>query len=266
MPSPFPGMDPFLEHPWHWPDFHHRVILISSDMIVAQVRPKYFVRIEERVYSADDWHGSRSLIVPDLHLSPRPGREPQTLDPPARGGVDVAEPVVATTMVDDEVHEHRLEIIDVAERRVVTVVEVVSPSNKTSGSAGRSSFEKKRREVLRSPAHWVEIDLLRAGVGLTKRLPRWPCEYLVHVSPADERPNGLIWPIRLSQRLPVIPIPLLPADLDVPLDLQAVLTTVYDRAGYDVSIDYASDPAPPLPPEWAAWAVGLLKEKGLRTA
>ena len=93
-----------------------------------------------------------------------------------------------------------------------------------------------------------------------------PYEYLVHVSRVEQRPKGLLWPIRLSQRLPVIPIPLRPEDPDASLDLQAVITTAYDRAGYDLSVDYTRDPVPPLTGEWAAWADGLLKAKGLRTA
>lgn len=272
MPSPFPGMDPFLEHPAHWPDFHHRVISITSDMLAEQLRPKYYVRIEERVYIGDESDPARTLIVPDLHLSARPGWEAQRLDAPERGGllveveVEVAEPVVAITMIDEDVHEHRLEIIDVARRRVVTVIEVVSPSNKTPGSEGRASFEKKRREVLRSPSHWVEIDLLRGGRGITGRPRGRSCEYLVHVSHAEKRPRGLLWPIRLSQRLPVIPIPLLPDDPEAALDLEAVLTTAYDRAGYDLSVDYSGEPVPILPPEWLGWADGLLKKDALRPA
>jgi Protein of unknown function (DUF4058) len=264
MPSPFPGMDPFLEHPGHWPDFHHELISESRAALGSLLRPKYFVRVEERVYIAQEWDPARKLIVPDLHLTSRPGWKSQPNDEPQRGGVEVAEPVVATTMIDEEVHESYLEIVDVVERRVVTVIEILSPANKTMGSAGRTSLRTKRREILHSSGQWVEIDLLRGGEGLTERLPRRPCEYLAHVSRADKRPRGLLWPIRLSQRLPEIKIPLLPDDPDARLDLQAVLNTAYDRAGYDLSIDYASDPEPPLPPEWAGWADGLLIARGLR--
>ncbi len=265
MPSPFPGMDPFLEHPGHWPDLHAHFISIASEVLTSQLRPKYVARIEERVYIADEWNET-TLIVHDLHLSPREGREKQPLLLPAFVEAETAtvEPVMITTILDDDAHEHRLEIIDVAERRVVTVLEVLSPSNKVIGSEGRLSFEKKRREVMRSPAHWVEIDLLRTGKGFAHRPPRHPSEYLVHVSRAGRRPEGVFCPIRLSQRLPTIKIPLLSDDPDASLDLQAVLTTAYDRAGYDLSIDYTAPPVPPLPPEWDAWADALLKARGLR--
>ena len=110
----------------------------------------------------------------------------------------------------------------------------------------------------------MEIDLLRSGVGFR---PDWvdpSCAYFVHVSRVQRRPKGLVWPIRLSQRLPVIPIPLRPEDPDASLDLQAVIATAYDRAGYDLSVNYTRDPVPPLTGEWPGWADGLLKARGLR--
>ena len=108
---------------------------------------------------------------------------------------------------------------------------------------------------MRSPSHWVEIDLLRGGRGITGRPRGRSCEYLVHVSHAEKRPRGLLWPI-----------PLLPDDPEAALDLEAVLTTAYDRAGYDLSVDYSGEPVPILPPEWLGWADGLLKKDALRPA
>jgi hypothetical protein len=171
--------------------------------------------------------------------------------------------VLATTGFE-EVREAYLNVIDSAQRSVVAVIEVLSPSNKTPGSAGLESFEQKRREILSSSSHWIEIDLLREGRSLPARRRVAPCEYLVHVSKVGQRPSGLLWPIRLLQRLPVIPIPLRPDDPDAPLDLQAVLNTAYDRAGYDLEIDYRGEPVPPLAPELAEWSNRRLQEKGLR--
>lgn len=176
----------------------------------------------------------------------------------------MAEPVLATMGFDQEVREAYLNVIDSAQRSVVAVIEVLSPANKTLGSAGLESFERKRREIMRSSSHWIEIDLLRSGRSLSARRHIEPCEYLVHVSNAARRPRGMLWPIRLSQRLPVIPIPLRPDDPDAPLDLQSVLTIAYDRAGYDLEIDYRAEPVPPLTPEWAEWSRRRLQEKGLR--
>ena len=268
MPSPFPGMDPYLEDPGLWPDVHHEILSAARSFLTGLLRPKYLVRIEERVYITNEYDPGRVVMVPDIRIAARRGWEARSIDPREGEsvGVDVAEPVVADTMIADEIHEARIEIIDRDQRLVVTVIELLSPTNKVLGSRGQESFEQKRQEVLHSPSHWVEIDLLRAGAGITVASVSHPREYLVHVSRAGKRPKGTLWPIRLSQRLPVIPIPLRPEDPDSALDLQAVLTTAYDRAGYDLSVDYTRDPAPPLTEEWAGWSDRLLKSKGVRPA
>jgi hypothetical protein len=266
MPSPFPGMDPFLESPAVWPDFHARFINIASDLIAEQVGPKYFVRIEDRVYVSDERDPGRSAMIPDIRVVSRRGWENVLLGPQAETSVEVAEPIVVTTMFDEDVHEHALEIVDRERRVVVTIMELLSPSNKVRESHGRVSFERNRHEVMTSTSHWVEIDLLREGAVITSRELLPPSEYVVHISRVERRPRGQVWPIRLSQRLPVIPVPLTTGDPDARLDLQAVLTTAYDRAHYDYSINYTREPNPPLPPEWAAWSDRLLKEKGLRPA
>jgi hypothetical protein len=144
------------------------------------------------------------------------------------------------------------------------VIELISPTNKVPGSRGQTSYQQKRREVLSSPSHWVEIDLLRGGLSFVLREVLPPCEYTVHVSRVERRPKGKVWPIRLSQRLPLVPIPLRPTDPDAPLDLQQVLSTAYDRAAYELEINYRPDPVPPLAAAEAAWADELLRGKGLR--
>jgi hypothetical protein len=263
MSSPFPGMDPYLEDPGRWPDVHHRLITIASDALTERLRPKYYVRIEERVYISGEEDPGRTVIAPDIRIAARPGREghpPESAEP---AGVQVVEPVENVVLLDEEIHEAYLEIIDRDRRSVVAVIEVLSPANKVRGSEGLESFVRKRKEVMSSPSHWVAIDLLRAGVGVQTLRPLPPYEYLVHVSRAGRHPRGRFWPIRLPQPLPSIPIPLKPEDPDVPLDLQAVLDTAYDRAGYDLSVDYTRDPVPPLTGEWAEWAGRLLRDKGL---
>ncbi|MEO6811123.1 MAG: DUF4058 family protein [Isosphaeraceae bacterium] len=270
MPSPFPGMDPYLEDPRHWSNVHHGLISEIQAQLTARLRPNYYVRVEERVYISDELESDLIVRVPDLQVAPRPGKSKgkgagtAVLDPTEAALVNVAEPVLATTGLDEEVRQAYLNVIDSAQRSVVAVIEVLSPSNKAPGSAGLESFEQKRREIMGSSSHWIEIDLLREGRSLSARRRVAPCEYLVHVSKATQRPSGLLWPIRLFQRLPVVPIPLRPDDPDAPLDLQAVLTTAYDRAGYDLEIDYRADPVPPLSPELAEWSNRWLQEKGLR--
>ena len=263
MPSPFPGMDPYLEAPGLWPDVHHELLSVARELLNRGLRPKYHVRVEERVYISDENDPGRKVIVPDLRVVET--REPRDSYDIYRGGqAAVAEPVVLTTLIEDEIHEARLEVIDTSQHLVITVVEVLSPTNKVAGSRGRASYEQKRREVMTSPTHFVEIDLLRDGdpIHVRELLPRG--DYFVHVSRKDARPKGYVWPILLPQRLPVVTIPLKPEDPDAKLDLQAVLDTAYDRAAYDLQVDYRMAAVPPLRGEADQWAAALLRSKGLR--
>jgi hypothetical protein len=246
-------MDPYLEHPALWPDVHHGMIAGIQRVLTAQLRPAYYVRVEERIYVSNEDDPGRSVIVPDLRIEPTGRPRPM----PAQGAVatlDVAQ-AIEMTLLDDEIHEARLQIIDRQRRLVVTIIEVVSPTNKVFGSSGRKDYEQKRAEVNASPTNMVEIDLLRGGTPLYAKETLPLHEYLVHVGKWN--PDGrrhFFWPIRLAQRLPVIAIPLRTDDPDAPLDLQEVLTAAYDDAGYDLNIDYSQDPVPPLSEELAQWA------------
>ena len=144
-----------------------------------------------------------------------------------------------------------LEVRDRLGRELITVLELLSPANKRGG-ADREQYVAKREQLLQSAAHFVEIDLLRGG----RPMPlanRPKCDYSVLVSRAEARPWAGFWPIRLRRRLPVIPIPLLPADPDARIDLQEILHHVYDAAGYEDFI-YATRPQPRLSAKDAAWA------------
>jgi len=145
----------------------------------------------------------------------------------------------------------------------VTVIEVLSPAETVSRSQGLKRFRRKRDTIMRSSSHWVEIDLLRRGVSLALRKCIRPHEYFAHISPVRLRPEGLVWPIRLSQRLPVIQIPLRAAE-NTPLDLQAVLETASDRGDNETEIDSTKEPEPPLSKEWRQWADCLLREQAQR--
>lgn len=268
MPSPFPGMDPYLEEPGLWPDVHHELMSVAREHLNQLVRPKYYVRIEDRVYISDENDPGRAVIIPDLRVAESQGEHPPAGQPrsvaPSDATAAVAEPVELTTLIEDEIHEARLQVIDRQQRTVVTVIEILSPTNKIAGSRGRTSYLAKRAEVMNSPSHFVEIDLLRAGVPLTARELVPPADYYVHVSRHEGRPKGRVWPILLSQRLPVIPLPLRPDDDDAALDLQRVLNTAYDRAAYELDVDYKQEPVPRLPEAYVAWADELLREQGLR--
>ena len=135
-----------------------------------------------------------------------------------------------------------LEVRDRRGRELVTVIELLSPSNKRPGD-DRSQYLAKRREILRSTAHLVEIDLLRGWTPMPAE-DRPEGDYSVLVSRAERRPAAEFWPIRLRDRLPVIPIPLRPTDPDGQIDLQDVLHQAYDGPGYEKFI-YDGSPEPP---------------------
>lgn len=264
MQSPFPGMDPYLESPTLWPDVHHGLISEMQATLNRRLRPQYHVRVEERVYISDENDPGRKAIISDLKIVDT-GEPKNSLSSTDAAGIAVAEPLILTTLIEDEIHEARLEVIDTSRNSVVTVIELLSPTKTIAGSRGRASYEQKRREVMTSSSHSVEIDLLRAGDHLHTRelLPKG--DYFLHVSRKDRRRKGYVWPILLPQRLPVIGIPLKEGDGDVELDLQSILTTAYDRGAYDLEIDYRSKPTPPLCGEVASWANELLVSNGLRS-
>jgi hypothetical protein len=161
--------------------------------------------------------------------------------------------------IDEHIVE-RLAYVEIRDRRnreLVTVVELLSPSNKRPGS-DREQYLAKREQILGSSAHLVEIDLLRGGRPMPMPIADRPdCDYSVLVSRVEERPDAGFWPIRLRDRLPVIPVPLRAPDANAQLDLQTILHRLYDAAGYEDYI-YEGAPDPPLSPEDAAWAQTLL--------
>lgn len=213
MPSPFPGMDPYLEQSDVWHDFHQEWMTRARAFLASRVGPNYLVKIEVQ------------LTLPAV----------------------------------DADSESWLEIRDRFDRRLITVIELLSPSNKTPG-ADRDAYLGKRRRVLASMAHLVEIDLRRGGE--RPHLPELPpCDYYALVSRYVDRPKLGLWPIALRERLPTIPVPLASPDADVMLDLQALLDAAYDEADYGKYI-YASSPRPPLSPDDAEWAKQFLPQRG----
>lgn len=263
MPSPFPGMDPYLEDPARWPGAHHSLITYARDAMQPAVRPRYNALIGERIYLVEP---SQSMY-PDLVFV----RRPEPLEPWGGGGVAVAEfdAPVLLEIPSQETREAFIEIVYTDSGEVVTVIEVLSPSNKAPGE-GRDLYLRKQRQLLSSPVHLVEIDLLRSG-SHTLALPQHalsnlpkPWHYLVSVNRALRRHRFEIYPAWLQRRLPRIAVPLRAPDPDIALDLQAVFARCYDNGGYEDFIDYRREPPVPLPPDDAAWAEALLREQGRR--
>ena len=236
MPSPFPGMNPYLEQGRSWHDFHERYIPKAAESITPQVRPAYLVRIDEHVYIHELAEAKRRFVGrADATVTAKKGKDAPL---PSTGAVlEAPAYALLSPAVDFERHAF-LEFQDRETREVITVIELLSPSNKTSD---REQYLEKRRQVLGSRVHLVEIDLLRGGGRLPLRnLPK--CDYYTLVSRAEERPRVGVWPIRLRDRLPVIPIPLREHEKPAQLDLQEILHHVYDAAAYEDDI-YQGEPA-----------------------
>lgn len=252
MPSPFPGMNPYIEHEFYWQDFHQTFIPTARAALAAQLSPRYFVRVEQYVFIHElESEARRPLGRPDLFVKDaRPvagAAVAMTTEAPAYA-------YLPATSVDEEHHSY-LSVRDREGDETITIIELLSPSNKNPG-ADRMDYLRKRREFFAAGLHLVEIDLLRAGPRLPfSDVP--PCDYLVSVSRANERPRVGLWPIGLRQRLPEIPIPLRPPDLDAELDLQEILNRVYDSAHYEPLL-YRQSLQPPLIPEDAAWAQSIV--------
>ena len=260
-------MDPYLEAPGVWPDVNHGLISELQATLNKQLRPRYVVRVEERVYISDVSDPGREANIADLHIF-RGNGESAKRDAENPVGTTAVVPVEVTTLLDEEFHEARLKIFDVENREVVTVIEVVSPTNKIAGSVGRENYREKRRDVMLSPSHFVEIDLLRGGQPLYTREALPPFDYMVHVSRASATRGrrAWVWPISLEQRLPVIQIPLKEDDIDADVDLQKVLNTAFDRGAYELTAKYGEEPVPPLNPAQSEWARKLLQRSGPSTA
>ncbi|MFO0968971.1 MAG: DUF4058 family protein [Gemmataceae bacterium] len=201
MPSPFPGMDPYLEGRL-WTSFHAQLGAQIARQLVPKLRPRYFALAEKRY-------------------------------------------------VIEAVPHVWVEVRDVEHERLVTAIEILSPTNK---GTGRDEYLEKRAEYLHGPAHLMEIDLTREGQRIPVRKPLPTAPYFVFLSRVGRRPMMDVWPIAWDQRLPTVPVPLLPGDADVPLDLQDAFDRVYDEAGFDLAAHYNEGPTPPLPRELRGWA------------
>ena len=256
MSTIFPGMDPYLEDPRIWPGVHNSLIVYIRDQLRPLLRPRYIAAVEDRVYI----EGPPREVIPDVWIR-RAG--------PGEGGraaavLDADAPAVIRAG-PIEVHETYIEILDrYSDQAVVTVIEVVSPSNKYAG-AGRDAYLDKQREVLRSRAHLVEIDLLRGGphvLAIPERLAMTLGGYasLTCVNRArGGREEFELYPRGLRDRLPRIRIPLAGDDPDVPLDLQAALAQTYEAGSYRDRLRYDAPCTPRLSPDDQVWADQLIR-------
>lgn len=260
MPSPFPGMNPYLEHPEIWPGVHHLLISELVRFLSPKLRPKYRVAVEVRMYETPS-ENSLLVGIPDLIVKPS-----KTATNPAITNVAVAtttQPTKVIVPVPEIRKQGYLEIREVGTEEVITSVEILSPANKRSGK-GRQVYEKKRLKVLGSSTHLVEIDLLRAGEPLPFFGNNIESQYRILVSRGNCRPNADLYAFNLQDVIPSLPLPLRTEDTEPVIDLQALLNEIYEIASYDLIMDYSRESVPPLSESDAVWADTLLREQGLR--
>jgi hypothetical protein len=240
-------MNPYLEQDDVWHDFHERFIPAAAARIEQQVGSEYIVKIDEHMYIHEQSAEQRRLLGrSDVYIAQR-----ETSVAVASQAAAIAAPAMVELPAVDVERQSFIELRDRRSRRLVTVVEVLSPSNKAPGP-DRDQYLAKRARALATAAHFVEIDLLRAW-GRMPMIDAPPCDYCVLVSRTEERPKAGVWPVQLRQPLPTIPVPLRPGDRDISLDLQALLHDVYDAAGYGKYV-YDDPPHPPLREDDATWA------------
>lgn len=266
MPSPFPGMDPYLEDPLLWPSVHHFLIGRIGTTLNRVLPSGYVAAFGERVFVA----GPDRDIFPDVFVKKETA--PHGGSPPLRQGVveTLSDPPWIIAVASDEVVESFVEILALDENRsVVTTIEVLSPRNKTAGSQGRELYRQKQREVLTSETHLLEIDLLRSGqhtVAAPREalLGRGPYHYLASLSRGNQRHECEVWGIPVHAALPRVRVPLSAPDPDLILDLQSVFRQVYEDGAFDRVVDYTRPPKVPLGKKDAEWADELLRGSGHR--
>jgi len=271
MPCPFPGMDPFLEHPDIFPDLHNSMIAYLREALNAELPDAYYASIASRTWI----EMSQRHVEPDVNvIRPQPAANggPKA----GGGGIAVAEVVRAEPIVVRvPSEEFREPFLDIYSRRggerLVTTLEVLSLANKTPGEKGRELYLRKQQEMLDSQVNLVEIDLLRGGVHTTA-VPlahaiaqTGAFDYHICIHGFDHREEFLVYPISMPGPLPDISIPLLPDDAAVRVSLQKALERSYEAGKYAIRAHYHDrNTRPPLRSDLAEWVERTLREKGVR--
>jgi hypothetical protein len=227
MPSPFPGMDPYLEDEALWPVFHHQLVMCLYQILLPGLVDRYRARVCQRNY--------------------------------------VTEQALFTSVVREEHHEDYIEIRQRSDGRLVTLLDVVSPANKIT-SMGRAAYLEKRREGRNANANLVELDLILQGQPTLEYsrdgLPDW--DYAVTVTRSTQPDRYEIYTATLQKRLPRFRLPLAPDDRDTVLDLHTAFTRCYDQGDFASRIDYRRDPTVPLAEEDRHWLESVLRQHKLR--
>jgi hypothetical protein len=260
-------MDPFIEHIGAWEDFHLGMIGGIQDLVAARLPKRYMIRAGERSYIVlSTANGEKEYrMQPDAAITQQPGSA-SSLSQSAAAVIETGEgedaPITMRALVETEFREGFLEIREVhGERKLVTGIEILSPSNKRPGTPGWEQYTRKRQAFLDGAANFVEIDLLRGG----SRMPMedaWPSSpYYMLVCRKREAPTCKVWPTFSLRPLTPLAIPLTPPDADIELSLQPLIDAIYSRSQYDNDIDYRRPLSPPLSAAEQAWLEERLRNQ-----
>jgi hypothetical protein len=260
VPSPFPGMDPYLEG-YLWPDVHSALAHTIRQQLAPQIQPKYVARLAISVVEDQSPAAEIGIMYLDVAVIKVKANRPAPLETPrdipsAAAGALITAPL---TIPLPQVRLATVEIRDVAQNILVTSIEILSPVNKREPNL--SQYRQKRERLRTAHVHLLEIDLLRRGtrVWMHPRIPEVP--YLVLLTRAQASAVE-VWPIKLQDKLPTLPVPLRSPDPEAILDLSAALHTIYDAAFYHLSIDYTQEPLPPpFSIEEMAWLSQCVRER-----
>lgn len=246
-------MDPYLEHPEIWPGVHLLLIAALAESLGPQLRPKYSVSVEVRMYETS---GDQALLVgiPDAAV------QRAEVVPTAVAVAPPPQPIQVRVPMPLTVRQGYLEVREVSTKEVVTAIELLSPINKRSGR-GRQTYESKREQVLSSATHFVEIDLLRAYEPMELFGVEGQSDYRILISRSKQRPIASLYAFSVQHPIPAFALPLRVGDPEPIVDLQELLNEIYDKSGYDLRLDYGAEPVPPLPEANADWFRKTLSEE-----
>jgi Protein of unknown function (DUF4058) len=258
MARPFPGMDPFLEQPAYWLDFHSRFINCWCEAIADALPPQYEASLGERVYLIEHDPEARKLGYPDLAVThdettvtaSMPGSAARTI---------TLKPVTIPLTILEGPREAYIAILYQPDRSLVTTLELLSPTNKDG--PGRIEYLAQRKALVYQKVHLVELDLLSAGKRLPLERPLPPADCFYLLSRGDQRPDCQVYSWTLRQPLPCLPVPLRDPDPDLLIDLGAVFTTAYDRGRFGRRLNYRGTLPTHLRAEDRKWVEALLANK-----
>jgi hypothetical protein len=258
MTSPFPGMDPFLEQPAFWSDFHARFVNYWCEAIADVLPPHYEATLGERVYLVERDPDQRKLGYPDVAVT---REEIASAPQPLRSGATATlEPVTIPLTILEGPRETFIEILHQGDRSLVTALELLSPANKEP--PGRIEYLAKRRAILLQRAHLVELDLLQGGQRLPFDKPLPEGDYFYFLARGERRPDFQVYHWTLREPLPTLPVPLRDPDPDVFVDLSAVFDTAYERARFFRRVDYQAQLPASIAEADRRWVQQLVARRG----